>query len=536
MKLFVRGDVDGLFALGLDNLLMLILMSSLCLGFPLFFPPELYFQTILPATAVGVIFGNLIYARMALQLAKKENRDDVCAIPYGINLITVIVFVFLVMYPAKLVALGQGQTEAEAARIAWQAGLMACFVSGLLEISCAFFADFIRRITPRAALLAALAAIGLFFIAGDFVFRTYAYPLIGMTGLALTLVFYFGKVQFAGGVPGGVIILGTGITLAWGLHFFGFESVVPFGSLNWDQFGLHVPVPQLGELYAALPQLLPYLSAIIPMGLLSGILSLQNLESAKAAGDDFAAKPALLTNGLGSVIAATLGSSFPTTIYIGHPGWKSIGSRAGYSVLTAIAIGILCFTGLINVVTYLIPIEAGMAILIWIGLMMCSQAFDAIPRQHMPAVAIGLLPGIAAYAAVISKHTLRASGQGTPEAPFPETLVGDFITNANFYAEGMYALEAGYIYTSLILAAATVCIIDRRFKHAAGWFTAGGVLAATGMSHSFLNTGFDIIATITPAWKWTLGYLAMAFVCLLVPFISKQTEESPMPANPPKSE
>lgn len=526
MKAFVKGDIDGLFALGLDNLLMLILMSSLCLGFPLYFPAELFFETILPATAVGVIFGNIIYARMALKLARQEGRDDVCAIPYGINLITVIVFVFLVMYPSKLIALGQGKTELEAARIAWQAGLMACFASGILEMGCAFFANIIRRVTPRAALLAALAAIGLFFIASDFMFRAYSVPVIGMTGLALTLVFYFGRVELKGGIPGGVVVLGSGILIAWSMHWLGFESVVPYGDLDWSHVGLHLPMPQLADLAASLPQLLPYLPVILLMGLLSGILSLQNLESAKAAGDDYPARPALLTNGIGSVLAAFFGSPFPTTIYIGHPGWKAIGSRAGYSFLTAIAIGLLCLTGMINVLIYAVPIEAGMAILIWIGIMMCSQAFEAVPRAHLPAVAVGLLPGIGAFAALVSKHSMRAVGLGTPETPFPETLMQDFVARTNFFAEGMYALEAGYIYSSIILAAATVSIIDQKFYRAALWFLGGALLSALGLTHSFVNTGFDIIAQLRPAAPWILGYLLMAAVCLAVPSCTRKTNHA----------
>ena len=51
--------------------------------------------------AVGLVIGNLFYARQALQLAKKENRDDVCAISYGTNLVTVIIYTFMVMYPAQ---------------------------------------------------------------------------------------------------------------------------------------------------------------------------------------------------------------------------------------------------------------------------------------------------------------------------------------------------------------------------------------------------------------------------------------------------
>ncbi|MEM8867819.1 MAG: NCS2 family permease [Verrucomicrobiota bacterium] len=525
MKLFVKGDIDGLFALGLDNLLMLILMTSLCLGFPLFLPPDIYFQKILPATALGVIFGNLIYARMALKLAEKEGRSDVCAVPYGINLITIIVFVFLVMFPAKLIALANGASELEAANIAWRAGLIACVASGVIEAGCAFFAGWVQRVTPRAALLSALASIGLFFIAGDFFFRAYAVPMIGMTTLAITLLIYFGRVEFKGGVPGGVVILLVGTVMAWGLHLLGFESVVPVGSLNFDFVGLNLPWPVVGEIWAGLPQLMPYLPVIIPMGFISGVVSMQNLESAKAAGDDYPVKPALLTNGFGSLLAGCCGSPFPTTIYIGHPGWKAIGSRAGYSILTAIAMGLLCVSGLLSLVVYLIPVEAGMAILIWIGLMMCAQAFDVVPKRHYPAVAIGLLPGLAAFTALVSKQALRATGFGGPDNPFPSTLVADFVERTNFFADGMYALEAGYVYSSIVLAASTVCIIERKLKLAAIWYLVGAALSACGMMHAYVVTPADVISEIRPALKWVLGYSAMALIVYLIPFVSKKTEE-----------
>ncbi len=90
MKQFVKGDLDGFCALGLDNLIMFLLMSNLCFNV-LGFSAELFYGRILPAMAVGLIIGNCFYAHQALKLARKENRDDVCAIPYGTNLITIIV-------------------------------------------------------------------------------------------------------------------------------------------------------------------------------------------------------------------------------------------------------------------------------------------------------------------------------------------------------------------------------------------------------------------------------------------------------------
>ena len=53
-RLFVKGDIDGLFGLGLDNLVNLILMSSLCLGF-LKFSNELFYGQILLGAALTIL-------------------------------------------------------------------------------------------------------------------------------------------------------------------------------------------------------------------------------------------------------------------------------------------------------------------------------------------------------------------------------------------------------------------------------------------------------------------------------------------------
>ena len=114
-----------------------------------------------------------------------------------------------------------------------------------------------------------------------------------------------------------------------------------------------------GSLLEALrhPAFLNYLSVIIPMGIFNVVGSLQNIESAEAAGDRYRAFPSLLANGIGSVVAALLGSVFATTIYIGHPGWKRLGARSGYSVLNGLFIALICLTGTIQAVLAFIPLE-----------------------------------------------------------------------------------------------------------------------------------------------------------------------------------
>ena len=324
---FVRGDLDGFFGLALDNLVQLLVIDSLC-RYVLGFDDALLLGRVLPAAAVSVLVGNLFYAWQAMKLARETGRDDVCALPFGINTPSVFAYVFLVMLPVKLA------TNDSVA--AWHAGLVACLGSGLIELFGSFAADWMRRYVPRAALLSTLAGIALTFISLGFLFRTFASPVVGLATFAVVSLVYFGRLRFKGGIPGGLVAVVLGTALAWGM------GIAPVGARP-ASIGLHVPLPVIGDLITALQGGYgwSYLGVIVPMGLFNVVGSIQNLESAEAAGDRFPTVPSLATNGIGTVLAAAFGSCFPTTIYIGHPGWKALGARAGYSWLNGIFLTIV---------------------------------------------------------------------------------------------------------------------------------------------------------------------------------------------------
>ena len=177
------------------------------------FPPELVYGRVLPAAAISILVGNVAYAIQARRLAERTGRHDVCALPYGINTVSLFAHVFLVMLPAKTLAIAAG--AADPARIAWQAGLFATLSSGVIELVCAPIAERLRKATPRAALLSTLAGIALSFISLGFLYRTFARPLIGLTTLAIVMLTYFGRVRFKGRLPGGVLAVSLGTLLAW---------------------------------------------------------------------------------------------------------------------------------------------------------------------------------------------------------------------------------------------------------------------------------------------------------------------------------
>lgn len=512
MRWFVRGDIDGFFGLALDNLVQLLLIDALCrtvLGFD----DALLHGRVLPGVAMSLIVGNLFYAYQAKKLGDATGRDDVCALPYGINTVSLFAHVFLVMLPAKLAATAAGAEDP--ARIAWQAGLMATLGSGAIELGGAFVAERLRKATPRAALLATLSGIALGFISLGFLFRTFANPLIGLATLGIVMLTYFGRVRFKGNIPGGLVAVGLGIIIAWS------TGMAPVGDAP-GAASLHLPIPVIGDLIDAFGagHLTTYFSIILPMGLFNLVGSLQNIESASATGDNFPAAPSLAVNGGGTLVAGLFGSCFPTTIYIGHPGWKAMGARAGYSVANAVFVTVVCLTGTLGWLAYAIPIDAGMAVILWIGMVITAQAFQATPRNHAPAVVMGLLPGVGAWGAVMAKNGLRAAGMGSPGGPpFSEGIIAKFAAS-DTWIHGAFALEQGFIFTSMILAAATVAVIERKFVTAAGWCAAASLLSVAGLMHGYAFTPADTVINLAPAWPWATGYAVMALAFVSAQFLT----------------
>ncbi|MGZ5599543.1 MAG: NCS2 family permease [Methylobacter sp.] len=505
MKWFVRADLDGFFGLALDNLVQLLVIVGLCEHIQ-GFSENLIYRHILPGVAVSLLVGNLYYAYQAKKLAEAAGRSDICALPYGINTVSLFAYIFLVMLPAKLTAEANGAENAE--YIAWQAGLLACFGSGLIELGGAFVVEKLRQATPRAALLSTLSGIALTFISLGFLFRTYAHPVVGLVTLSVILLVYFGKLRFRGNIPGGLVAVILGALLSW------LMGLAPVGALPNNELGLHLPLPAFGDLFEVLGSefSLNYLSVIIPMGLFNVIGSLQNIESAEAAGDSYPTRSSLAVNGIGTLAASLFGSCFPTTIYIGHPGWKAMGARAGYSILNGAFITLICLTGSLSYIAWAVPIDAGMAIVLWIGIVIAAQAFQETPKNHAPAVVMGLLPGIAAWGAFMAKSGVRAADYGGAQMPaFSDAMLMRF-QQSDIWMHGAFALEQGFIFTAMILAALTVAIIERQFVKAALWSGSASLLSASGLIHSYRWTAGDTALSLTPAWEWSIAYALMSLI------------------------
>jgi AGZA family xanthine/uracil permease-like MFS transporter len=93
---FAPGDINGFFGLVVDNLSILGFLATALVGI-FGFPAEFVFTRMFPGTALGVLVGNLMYTAMARRLARREGRDDVTAMPLGIDAPTTIGLALLVL-------------------------------------------------------------------------------------------------------------------------------------------------------------------------------------------------------------------------------------------------------------------------------------------------------------------------------------------------------------------------------------------------------------------------------------------------------
>ena len=153
---WVPGDWNAFFGLGTNSLLNVLVLSGLLLGV-IEMPAEIVFGRIVPAVGLMLLISNVYYALMARRLAIKTGRTDVTAMPAGPSVPHMFIVVLAIMLPVKI-ATGDPIK-------AWEAGLAWVFIEGLVNVSGAFIAPLVRRLTPRAALLGTLAGVSIAFIA-----------------------------------------------------------------------------------------------------------------------------------------------------------------------------------------------------------------------------------------------------------------------------------------------------------------------------------------------------------------------------------
>ena len=393
------GDLNGLLGLALDNTTNLVILASLLIGV-FGFPSELVLTRMVPGTALGVLIGDLSYTWLALRLMRRTGRDDVTAMPFGIDTPTLFAMVFGVLGPVKLAT---GDPD-----LAWKVGMAVTIAIGLVKTGLAFTGEWTRRVVPRAALLGSIAGVAILMIAFLPALKVFRDPVVGLVALAVLCLALFGGVRMPFGMPGALA------AVAAGAGIFRLRAALggppPAHALPVAGLGLALPWPSLAWI-DALPAALPYLSIALPFALVTVIGGIDNTESAAAAGDEYRTRDILMTEALATVAAGVAGGVVQNTPYIGHPAYKAMGARAGYTLATGLVIGVGAALGALSALMTVLPEAAVAPILIFIGLEITAQAFQASPARHGPAVALAFLPVAAAVVLIVGGGPARRSRQ-----------------------------------------------------------------------------------------------------------------------------
>ncbi|MEM9781170.1 MAG: regulator [Pseudomonadota bacterium] len=495
VRLWTPGDWNALFGLGTNVLVNLLVMTGL-LKFVVGLPDELTFGRILPAVGLMLFLGNIYYAFMGWRLARREGRADVCALPSGPSVPHMFIVVFVIMLPI----LGQTGDPVKA----WEAGLAWVFIQGFILIGGGFVAPFIRRITPRAALLGTLAGVSIAFISMRPAMEIFMTSIIGLTCLAIIMASWFGGVRYPKGLPAGLVAILVGMVIAWVATALGFPEVGGMSAAalaeSFASFGFSVPMPAVDHVFSGFEFLGFILVTAIPFGVYDLVEAMDNVESAEAAGDSYSTTEALAAEGTISLVGTLLGSPFANAVYIGHPGWKSMGGRIGYSAATGLFVLALAWFGILAVFLNLVPVVAISPILLYIGMLIGAQAFQTTPLHHAPAIVLGLVPHLAAWAKVQIDGALGAAGVEVTEA-----LIAGMLQNGVLY-QGLGTLGDGAILTGLVLAAIGVFVIEKRFETAAAFAGAGAALTFFGFMHG-PAVGIAVTPMVALAYAMVAGLL-----------------------------
>jgi hypothetical protein len=163
----------------------------------------------------------------------------------------------------------------------------------------------------------------------------------------------------------------------------------------------------------------------------------------------------------------------------------------------------------------IIPRAALFPILLFIGLVIGSQAFQTSKAKYAPAIVLALIPNIAQWANTLVDNALVSAGTNAGKVGF-DVLAG----NGVLYS-GMAILGSGAVLAGLMLGAIAVFVIDRHYSRAIVYSVIAAGLAFVGLIHNpaglILQSSGSGWTLVAPNEVW-IGYLLGAAVIWAVAY------------------
>src|SRR5258707_2497111 len=225
-----------------------------------------------------------------------------------------------------------------------------------------------------------------------------------------------------------------------------------------------------------------------------------------------------------------MGNPCINAVYTGHPGWKAMGGRMGYSAATGIMVVLLSWFGIISVLLALVPVVAISPILLYIGMLIGAQAFQTTPVKHAPAIVLALTPHLAAWAKLqidtMLGSTINAAqsvgGLAADKVAAVKSAAIASLPQQGVLYHGLDVMGGGSILAGLILGAIGVFVIERDFLKASAFALAGAVMTYFGFMHGEavgIGGGFGVTPSVAFAYvPVAAGFYALGRTSVSVPY------------------
>jgi AGZA family xanthine/uracil permease-like MFS transporter len=536
-------DINACFALMLDSMVNLAVLASILVSFG--FPPQVIFLRMLPGSTFGVLVGNVLYTLLAVQLGARRNDPTVTSMPLGLDTPSTIGMALAVLGPSfvatktSLLAAGVAPAQAalQAADSAWGIGVAMMLMMGIVKTIASFAGKWIGDRVPKAGLLGSVGGIGLALLSFLPLLEIFHTPEVGLVCLGLIIYTLIARIPLPWHLPGAGVAVLVGTILYYVLGPMGLLSAEPF---VWPDPTLHwtPPLFTLTGIYS-LKAALPYLPLALPFGLLTIVGGINASASARAAGDDFETRDILLAEAFATLCASFFGGVAQSTPYIGHPAYKRMGARAGYTLLAGVMVGMGGIFGLVSFVVQALPLAAIMPVMVFVGFEIAVQAFLACPRRHAPAVVAAFLP-IIANLLLIRQDTMAARLETAIAAAAAQlqehtALVHQIIRETRLQMDGpiIVGLGHGFIVTAMFWGAFVALTIDRQLRQAAAFVGIMSLMTLCGVIHSMADAGDLYWPWQSPSplsWHWAAGYAGMALMLWALSY-TKGARTSPVPSD-----
>jgi adenine/guanine/hypoxanthine permease len=482
-RLISKGDINAFFGLMLDNVTNLVVLTGILYG-AFAFPMDVILKKMIPGTALGVMFGDLVYTIMAYRLSRKTGSDTVTAMPLGLDTPSTVGIALTVLGPVYL--------QTHDANLTLYVGMAVMVLMGLMKVVFSFFGKWIQEKMPRAGLLGSIGGIGIALLG--------LFPIVGITSLGIIIYAFFAKGRLPFRIPPVLAAVAAGTLLFY---------LIPHthGTITAEtSLGIYIPYPSLGFV-KGMKLALNYIPIALPFGLLTIIGGINVTESARVAGDDYNTTQILFTEAIATILAGLCGGVAQSTPYIGHPAYKDMGAKAGYTLATGLFIGIGGMLGIISGIVQIIPPAAVSPILIFVGFEIAAQSIETA-EGDLSAVLLAFIPSIADLVLIQMNSLLGSLGKG----------IADLSVDMANTLKAVTVLGNGFILTAMLWGSAVSFLIHRKMKGFVLTMAATVVLTLFGIIHSVRPDGGVYLPDFTHfgySDRIAIGYLIFAAISML---------------------